>query len=111
MDLEHAKAAITELARYHALGVALKSHKPEIFEESRKYMAEFPFEMSPDDFKKLVNHTIARIRQDPRICNYADRLRATYTNFQSFLDFEASEPWISIIHGDFWINNIMFRHG
>lgn len=108
--MEHAKVATTELARYHALGIALKTHKPAVFEESRKYM-EFPFEMSEDEFQEIVDHTMKLISQDPRICNYVDRIKSTFVNLQTFLEYEAIEPWVSINHGDFWINNIMFCHG
>lgn len=114
MDLDHAKLAITELARYHALGTAFKTHKPEIFEKSRKLLTDFPFELSAKEFQEIVNHTINLISQDPRISSYADRIRATYegkTTWQALLAVEAVEPWISINHGDFWVNNMMFRHG
>lgn len=106
--------AIRELARFHALGVALRTHKPASFEESAKYLTENPFELSAEEFKQIMNHSMSGIAQDPRIRDYEHRIRATSEGFetwQSLMHEEVVEPWLSINHGDFWVNNMMFRHG
>lgn len=114
LDFDHAKLAISELARYHAVGIALKNKKPDVFKEAAKYMTIYPFDMEDSEFKEIIDHTVELICQDSRIAKYEGRIKETYLesrNWKSFVEFEAVEPWVTINHGDFWVNNIMYRHG
>lgn len=114
LDLSHSKLAINELARFHALGIALKHFNPEIFEEAKKTFSEFPFYMIDSEYQEIINSTIKLICRDTRIAQYENRIRAlvlTPEDWKNFQEGEIIEPWLTIIHGDFWVNNIMFRKG
>lgn len=77
-------------------------------------MKGLAFEVDDKEFGGMAEHAVNDICQDPRMAPYEDRIRKNailekdYS--QSFL-IEPVEPWATIIHGDFWVNNIMFRHG
>lgn len=110
MDLEHAKLAIGELARFHGLGRALRYHDPDFYQEVEKNLSEASFEFTNDDVKGMLDGMLKLICQDSRIADHEDRIRDTLEQ----LDLNATElvePWVSITHDDFWVNNIMFRHG
>lgn len=114
MDLKHAKLATIELAKFHALGIALKHHKPDIFKEARKCSSKFPFDTVDSEYHKIIDSTIKLICKDIRTAQFENRIRDLVlpsNDWKNFQEGEATEPWVTIIHGDFWINNIMFRHG
>lgn len=113
LDLAHTKLALNELARFHALGVACMRLKPEIFAEAKKLMSEYPFELIQSEIEKFVTQTISMIAQDPRIAKYLDRIESSVKGFDwnTVLNAEPEEPWITITHGDFWVNNMLFKNG
>ncbi|KAJ8675792.1 hypothetical protein QAD02_011578 [Eretmocerus hayati] len=112
LNLNHAKLAISKLAQYHALGIVMRHRRPSFFEEAKKYMTSLPFETSESMFNEFVRNFMCSICTDLRIAKYKDRIRATIdacNGWQGFTNFKVVEPWITIIHGDFWVNNIMFN--
>ncbi|XP_023245852.1 uncharacterized protein LOC106639834 [Copidosoma floridanum] len=111
LDVDHAKLAITELARYHALGIALKIKKPKLFEEGKKYLEVFPFDTDNDFFDVALEYTTDMICSDERIAKYGDKVREKMKKkWASISQCEIANPiWLGISHGDLWVNNLMFR--
>lgn len=108
MDLEHAKVAAAALARFHSLGVALKIHKPE-FLETVKIRARC---IEPEDDEEIEDftHFLEVVRQDPEMSKHYERLElAINQDSDKLYNDPPTEPWSTIIHADFWINNFMFR--
>ncbi|XP_032457600.1 uncharacterized protein LOC103316332 isoform X1 [Nasonia vitripennis] len=114
LNYEHAKLVMTKLAHFHALGTALKMKKPKLFESVKKLINTKSFGMKEEEFQQVLNYFIQILCEDPRINQYKDRVKKVLTrskDYDSFLGFQDIEPWISIGHGDFWKNNILFHYG
>lgn len=113
LDLAHTKLALSELARFHALGVAAMKFKPDLIDEAKKLMKDFPFEFIESEIEKFVSQTFSAIAQDPRTAKYLDRIESSVKglDWRALLTAEPEEPWITITHGDFWVNNMMFKEG
>ena len=102
--------ALSGLARYHALGIALKHKRPEFF---KKAMAQAQVECA--DFTPLYmgfDVVLEEFREDASLTR--DCLPYIEASFNQFridqqLTVSPSEPWATITHGDFWVNNIMFH--
>ncbi|XP_011633231.1 uncharacterized protein LOC105424616 [Pogonomyrmex barbatus] len=108
-DLEHSRVAIRAMARFHALGMATKYKKPEYFEvlKERSKCVTIKF----DEFKKAIDDMITNIEKDPDLAAYGDRCRTAINDslHGGMWDIVPDEPWSTIIHADFWVNNIMFH--
>lgn len=114
MDFDHAKRALKELARYHALGMAVKYKRPEFFEQSKPIINVFPLDLKDSEFDDVTTHMFKLICSDPRVAEYEERIKAAVSaanGWDSFNEIKAIEPWVSYTHGDFWVNNMMFRQG
>lgn len=108
MDFEHAQVALKALARFHALGFAMKHHKPEHFELLKKRCEAIKSQKRGliETFKSFIRTAT----EDPEISAFSDFTQAVMT--QASADNWATtsdESWSTIVHFDFWVNNIMFH--
>ncbi|XP_031839041.1 uncharacterized protein LOC116429826 [Nomia melanderi] len=108
-DLEHSRIALKALARFHALGIAVKQKKPGLFEVFKMYAKQVILENDPNkDVFLLISKSI---KNDPEISMYHDRcdkvLREIGVN--GVWTDVPREPWSSIVHSDFWVNNVLFH--
>ena len=110
--MDYTTIALSALARYHALGIALRIKNPELFEEAKQIIDIYPYEKTTM-FRNLADFFYEDICKDPRISKYKDRIKKTMDanrDLDYFHNVEKVEPWISITHGDYWVNNLMFSH-
>ncbi|XP_017879753.1 uncharacterized protein LOC108624753 [Ceratina calcarata] len=107
-DLEHAELAVKALARFHALGMATKEKKPGMYEIFKMYAKALQAEGTAEDMFKVVLNTI---QQDPEMSPHYERCDKILSGFtlEKLWAEEVREPWSTIIHSDFWVNNIMFH--
>lgn len=108
-DLEHSRIAIRAMARFHALGMATKYKRPEYFEilkERSKCL-----DLKTEEFERFQEDMLKTIKEDPQLTVYTDRCEvAIRDSFERGLwTLTPDEPWSTIIHADFWVNNIMFH--
>ena len=106
--------AILELARFHALSIALRHKEPEMFEEAKRVISVFPFNMDNAEFEEFSPRICEAVCQDPRVARYKDRIKKTLdanSDWKETMLLIPNDPWISFSHGDFWVNNIMFYQG
>ena len=113
--MNHAKVALKELAHFHALGIAMNIENPEFLNEVKNYTNIFPFKLdSTSTFANGIEHMCDVVCDDPEIIKYADRIRKTVgenRNWEFSRKFPVTGPWITVTHGDFWVNNILFCEG
>lgn len=107
LDLEHARLAIKSMAKFHALGMAVKYKYPEEFEilkERSKCL-----KLNPEAFEGMKDSMVELLRQDSVMGKYIDKiLPLLEENTENWIGIPP-EPWATIIHADFWVNNMMFH--
>lgn len=108
-DLEHSKVAIRKLARFHALGIATKYKKSEYFEVIKKRSKCVDFQSN--DFEHICSSLLKKIELDSEMSIYFDKCKAAFSDSlkRDFWREPPVEPWSTIAHADFWVNNIMFH--
>ncbi|KZC08001.1 PREDICTED: uncharacterized protein LOC107186316 [Dufourea novaeangliae] len=113
LDRKHTDFALEELAKLHAHTVALKLKKPEIF---REIVSEVLTEVLNDTTEKCVIDMVRKAEADLKEIEeakpYLDRVSRTI-EFGIQLNKNSrkpEEPWATLVHNDFWVNNMMFRH-
>ncbi|XP_011171848.1 uncharacterized protein LOC105204463 [Solenopsis invicta] len=108
-DLEHSRVAIQAMARFHALGMATKYKRPEYFEVLKERSKSI--EMKTEEFERFQEDMLKIIASDSQLAVYVDRCRVVLRDsFERGLwTSTPNEPWSTIIHADFWVNNIMFH--
>lgn len=110
-DLETAKLILRDLAKFHAVPLAIKMEDPDLFKEKivvnlKQLKAFSGFEM--DDFMTFYTELVGRDPGcKPYLEQYKEALQRTtdaYTNPPP-----PHEPWATIAHCDFWVNNTMVK--
>lgn len=109
-DLENAKLILRDLAKFHAVPIALKLKKPTVFEENvKKYMANF-YPAPPQVDKSAPNAVIAVILRENKSCiPLISKVEESYKRLTA-QENDIREPFASISHQDLWVNNFMVRN-
>ena len=107
LDLEHARVAIRALARFHALGMVVKYKRPDDFEVLKLHSKCLNF--NPQNFQDLKNTMLNDFRTDTVISKYYSRIEPLLQMGTDIWTKTPEEPWSTIIHSDFWVNNMMFH--
>ncbi|XP_043505689.1 uncharacterized protein LOC122526375 [Polistes fuscatus] len=109
VNLDHSRLAIRLLARFHALGIAMKHNKPDEYDIIRE-ACKCP-ELEKDGFTEFYIPILKQIENSPITRVYYDRCAAVLQS-DKFFDVWIAEPkgvWATVIHKDFWVNNMMFH--
>ncbi|KZC15041.1 PREDICTED: uncharacterized protein LOC107193127 [Dufourea novaeangliae] len=107
-DLEHSIIAVKALAKFHALGMAIKQKKPGLFEVFKMHAKLSP--MVGDD-TLVLEAMLQTIKSDPELSVYYSRCEKVLKEMRISVIWSdvPREPWMTIIHSDFWVNNILFH--
>nr|CAD7455077.1 unnamed protein product [Timema tahoe] len=116
LDLSHSVLVLKTLARFHAVSIALHEKEPN-FIESFKENGFFE-ESIATEMDKMISSSINAIANKveswpdcgPR---YAEKLRKCLLNFRQRLlgvMKPKNNPFNVLIHGDLWLNNMMFKY-
>ncbi|EDX03176.1 uncharacterized protein LOC6730410 [Drosophila simulans] len=104
------------LAQYHALPIALRLKKPQVYEEFvRPYFKKFDMNCNIDQAEtEIMNNEILKdiklVTSDEREVNRVKELLDIFQAFQASNDVDDG-PFTTLVHGDLWINNMMLKYG
>ncbi|XP_039289014.1 uncharacterized protein LOC111046104 [Nilaparvata lugens] len=115
LDRYHAEAAVKILAEFHSTSIFLREKNSEILEEVSKesqFHNETPTER--DFIVNRFNMFMIELRKYPHLKKYADLFHDTlgadmWSRFME--EMRRDCKWLKVLnHGDFWTNNILFKH-
>lgn len=113
-DLQTSKVIIKALATFHSISLALKLKKPDTFQTkiapNIKKMKGFG-EITEEQRQRGEDLVMDVIKKYEEFIPYLDRIRDYYRQGEIVFQEgpEAREPFATIGHSDFWINNILVK--
>ncbi|XP_069696145.1 uncharacterized protein [Periplaneta americana] len=117
LNLQHMELGVVQLARFHALSVALKLLKPKVFQETvLKACDRFSLGgITNDELRETwILSTVKDIGDISECLPYIEKiesaLRENIMIMANPLPPVPREPFAAFIHNDFWVNNMMFKY-
>lgn len=108
--MDHARITIIALARFHALGIVLKKKQPEFFKEvvSKTESLGIDIQQIDGGFMGVLENFYERRSF------FEKHLAAIESSFKETLKgkrytVRSEEPWMTVTHGDMWINNLLYH--
>ncbi|XP_018562290.1 uncharacterized protein LOC108904287 isoform X1 [Anoplophora glabripennis] len=114
-DLPTVKVVLKDLAVFHAVPLALKLLEPETFQSKiRPYLVAFqppPPEAENPDGKQFTDsfEIVFDFLEADEECRPVVPLLREKSKLRPEPDIHQNEPWATMGHGDFWINNTMVK--
>lgn len=117
LDFQHARLAVSELGRFHAMSFVLRDQKPDLFAEFKRMQADTVRNMLDNDISHafLDNNYDTAIgtldANETELIGKMKHLKEAYLKKMTECTAEgAAEPFSVINHGDFWNNNVMYQY-
>ena len=111
MDREHMIFAIKQLARLHAITICYKIKKPKAFKDLiLPGLTSLFNEATIRCVQDMINKAVKNLQTMKEAQPYMERVAKTIEYGDSQIEKEPEEPWATLIHRDFWVNNMLFRH-
>ncbi|XP_058795107.1 uncharacterized protein LOC131666458 [Phymastichus coffea] len=112
LTMDHMRIALPAIARFHAIGMAIKQKNPTFFAKIKRYAR--PLDMPDAMISPLIIGMQLVIKKEPQLAGYYERVMALYKcgkTVNCFLQttLEPDDPWACIVHRDLWNNNVMFH--
>lgn len=112
LNLKHMELGVSQLARFHALSVALKIQKPQVFKETVLRACEsFQIASQVDEtgLPKWITSTMKYVKAIPQCEPYLQKIECSLIQFVK-KELSPKEPFAAFIHNDLWVNNILFQY-
>ncbi|EDW04290.1 uncharacterized protein LOC6561916 [Drosophila grimshawi] len=114
-DLLHTQLVLKYMARFHALTIALRLRKPQLFEmEVRPFFDKFDWHAAaPESKATMIAETLTDIREatgnDEGLVELVSKLSKEFFSFLARPPNE-NNAFNSVIHSDLWTMNLMFKY-
>ncbi|KAJ9592878.1 hypothetical protein L9F63_015456, partial [Diploptera punctata] len=112
LDLKHLRFVVTQLARFHALTLALKFRKPKVFKETILKACE-KYRLGSKFIKMLISTTLRDVEAVLDCTPYIKRME---NKIEAGLEVEfvsrpvPKEPFATMLHNDLWLSNMLFKY-
>ncbi|XP_011252936.1 uncharacterized protein LOC105249293 [Camponotus floridanus] len=110
LDKVHMDFAIIHLAKLHAITIGLKLKKSDFFENAILPVLQYAVN---EDAQNGVTGMIQKAHNDYKSMKeaepYLDMIEKTL-EYASRVTVTPKEPWTTLVHNDFWVNNMMFKY-
>lgn len=112
LDKKHTEFAVKRLARMHALVIALKLKKPQLYKNiTTELLVEIVNETTENCLNDMMQKILFDLQNMEEIKPYIDSIKKSIEYCKENQNSkEVEEPWGTMIHNDFWVNNMMFKH-
>lgn len=114
--LEYVLAAIRELGRFHGKGYVMKKQQREKFFNIVNQLQEIRYDSKMNKFKFMINFVAPRaveyLRNQGYDETFCDKMEVVFSNAYDVIMMKAVEPvepLSTLCHGDFTLNNILFK--
>nr|XP_023014587.1 uncharacterized protein LOC111504301 [Leptinotarsa decemlineata]XP_023014588.1 uncharacterized protein LOC111504301 [Leptinotarsa decemlineata] len=108
-DLPTSKLLLRDVAKFHAVPLALKLKRPQSFDSYVKpHMAAFQPERPPMSSPDMNSFLLEVIRDSEDYCRFAPQVEKSLSLWGK-RPTTFREPYSTLIHNDLWVNNIMLR--
>lgn len=110
LDKVHMDFAISHLAKLHAITICTKLKKPEFFQKTVLPTLDYSLnESTKNGLIDMVTKAHEDYKKIQEAESYLDRIEKTIEyGFRNTVTPE--EPWTTMIHNDFWVNNMLFKY-
>lgn len=111
LSLECAKAVLRELAKFHAVPIAMKAQKPDIFSKKIKpHLDEIKLcqIQKDDDIKWFLTIFRDLVESIPETRQHADKFEEHMRKLFKHT-IKIVEPFATLCHSDLWSNNILIK--
>lgn len=112
LNLKHMELGVTQLARFHAISVALKILKPQVFQETVLRACEsfqIASKLDESGLPKWIASTMNYVKAIPECEQYLQKIENALIQYVRKVE-PPKEPFAAFIHNDLWVNNVLFQH-
>jgi thiamine kinase-like enzyme len=112
LNLKHMELGVTHLAGFHALSVALKILRPQVFKETVLRACEsfqIASKMDETGLPKWIASTMNYVKAIPECEQYLQKIENALIRYVKKV-VPPTDPFAAFIHNDLWVNNILFQY-